>query len=485
MSLAHKLYRIGTLVTKDEIRDIIEVKEFNDLGSYTTVQIDFKDGKVTVNNNAVDINRTIFTKKIGGTSNSYYLYPNFEYLVKKSEKKDLYKKFKSSIHTLENSILAYADEKYHEPVRLLIKYIQDYKEDVLHLKDYPNGNYFLILTIGGKNFTQLMPEIFDNYYKFFVKPHILEEKKKKIDGKDQKAITRLVERDANLKKDFITNQTIFFGYDPDIKFFTYDNYHDNLKPDIINKLPMSKETAIAIKKGWMYAITHLKFYHKGLEYIIIPSTVDFDKERYGKLLRYLKNSNDIQVLASKEDSFLRKLSIHIEDFVSSTIALDILFTKVDMTNLSVKIFATLEDVLPSRINMVVKKMKEFHVSDSSMYNEDRDTVYLKDFFLHTEKTADTTKLKSLQNRIKQEKIELAKLLLGYKQIEHTALLSLFERHREILYNFKESKVEKRMTQSKKNDAKVMEWIMYPESFVNREEKVLQFLQSIQSIDMRM
>ena len=472
MSLAHKLYKIGLLTSKDEIRDIIEVKEFNDLGSYTTVQIDFKDGKVTVNNNAVDINRTIFTKKIGGTSNSYYLYPNFEYLVKKSEKKDLYKKFKSSIHTLENSILAYADEKYHEPVRLLIKYIQDYKEDVLHLKDYPNGNYFLILTIGGKNFTQLMPEIFDNYYKFFVKPHILEEKKKKIDGKDQKAITRLVERDANLKKDFITNQTIFFGYDPDIKFFTYDNYHDNLKPDIINKLPMSKETAIAIKKGWMYAITHLKFYHKGLEYIIIPSMVNFNRDVYQNMLRYLRNSNDIQMTASKEESFLRRLSKQIEEFNSNGIALDILFTEVNMTNLSVKIFSTLEDVLPSRIMHVVQQMKNSDIVDS-IKQEDKHKINLRDYFSRKELFAIVTKNKSaMQNTILQEKIYLAKLLLGYEKVDLKTLLKKFEFERE--FNFEQ---KKRLT-----DHGIKSWIEYPNSFVKKEDNILHFLQSIDAIN---
>jgi len=45
MSLAHKLYKLGKFVTKEDIKEIIEVKEFKDPGSYTTLQIDFKDSQ--------------------------------------------------------------------------------------------------------------------------------------------------------------------------------------------------------------------------------------------------------------------------------------------------------------------------------------------------------------------------------------------------------------------------------------------------------
>ena len=462
MSLAHKLYKIGTLVTKDEIRDIIEVKDFEDLDTYRTLQIDFQNGLPTLKETSIDSLKTMFTKKIGGTSNSYYLYPNFEF----QKEGNLVKKFQAAAYTLENSIMVYATPKHQQMVKPITEYIKNYQEDQLGLSKYEKGNYFLVLTINGKTFYELMPEVWENYYENFVDAHI-----------NKKGTEQLQE-----EIDFITQKKALCGYNPNVKFFTYDNYHDNLKPDIINKLPMSKETAIAIKKGWMYAITHLKFYHKGLEYIIIPSMVNFEEDIYRNILRYLKNSSDIQTIASKENSFLRRLSKQIETFNSSGIALDILFTDVNVTNLSVKIFATLEDVLPSRIHTVVTKMKDFQVSDSPAYNEGQDIAYLKDFFLHTEKTADAKKLKGLQNRIKQEKIELAKLLLGYKQIEYIALLSLFELHREISYNFKESKVEKRMTETKKKDGKVKEWIAYPDSFVKKEDNILHFLQSIDAIN---
>ena len=490
MSLAHKLYKIGTLVTKDEVRDIIEVKDFENIDTYRTLQIDFKNGLPIIKETSIDSFKTMFSKKIGGTSNSYYLYPNFEF----QKEGDLVKKFKAAAYTLENSIMIYADPKHQQMVKPLVEYIKNYQDDKLGLSKYEKGNYFLILTINGKTFYELMPEVWENYYEcpvdFFqrdiTKKEYLILKEKDNDRvftkEDNKGKLKYYENLYNIEIDFIAHKKTLCGYNPDVKFFTYDNYHNDFKPNIINKLPMSKETAIAIKKGWMYAITHLKFYHKGLEYIIIPSMVNFEKSIYQKMLRYLKSSNDMQTIASKENSFLRRLSKQIETFNSSGIALDILFTDVNVTNLSVKIFATLEEVLPSRINTVVAKMKDFHISDSPTYNEGQDTAYLKDFFLHTEKTADAKKLKGLQNRIKQEKIELAKLLLGYKRIKYETLLSLFELYREISYNFKESKVEKRMTETKKKDGKVKEWITYPDSFVKKEDNILHFLQSIDAIN---
>ena len=463
MSLAHKLYKLGRLVSKDDIRDIIEVDvaDSKDMGTYQTLQIDFVNGIPILNESSMDNLKTMFTKKIGGTSNSYYLYPNFE-LQKEG---NLVKKFKAIIHTLENSILMYANEEHKKMVEPILDYIKNYNEDGLDLNRYERGNYFLILTINGKTFYELMPEVWDNYYDTFVDVHL------------SKKGTPVLQEEM----DFITHQKVLCGYNPNVKFFTYDNYHDKLKPDIINKLPMSKESAIAIKKGWMYAITYLKFSHKGLEYIIIPSMVNFDENRYKELLKKLKNSTDIQTLASKEDSFIRKLSKQIEEFDSSGIALDILFTKVDTTNLSVKIFATLEDVLPSRINFVVRKMKEFKISDSSDYKDSKNTIYLKDFFLYTEKTAKTKKLKGLENRIKQDKIALSKILLGYEKTGYKNVLLLFEKHREILYNYKENKIGRRLIDSKNKDSKVKEWIEYPDSFVQKEDKILEFLQAINAI----
>jgi CRISPR-associated protein Csh1 len=254
-----------------------------------------------------------------------------------------------------------------------------------------------------------------------------------------------------------------------------DNYSDAFKPQIIDKLPMSKDTAIAIKKGWLYVLNNLKFYHKGLEYIIIPSMVNFDDEVYKRLLKYLKNSNNIKNLVSKEDSFVRRLSKQIDDFDKdkiNQISLDIIFTEVNFTNLSVKIFATLEDVIPSRINSVVKKMKEYSINANIKREANSKETYIRDYFSREELFAIVTKnTAGMKNRVIQEKIYLAKLLLGYEQIELNELLKRFEHNREYTYEHK-----RRLT-----DIGVKEWIEYSTGYVNNENKTLEFLDSINSI----
>ncbi len=457
MSLANKLYKIGQQVTKNDIKEIIEVKEFKDIASYTTLQIDFKNNKVAVNKVAVNKNRMMFTKKIGGTSNSYYLYPNFEY----QKESNLYKKFKAVAYTFENSVMLYANEENQKLAQPILDYIRAYDDDILDFKSYEKDNYFLIITINGKTLYELMPEIWDNYYDNFVDAHI-SKKVKKVDT------PQLQEQ-----MDFITHKRELCGYNPNVKFFTMDNYNDKFKPQIIEKLPMSKETAIAIKKGWMYAISHLKFYHKGLEYIIIPSMVDFDNEFYKGLLKFLKNSNNsMKNLSSKEDSFVRRLSKQVEGFDRGGISLDILFTEVNLTNLSVKIFATLEDVIPSRINQVVKEMKSQHISDNIKREENSTDVYLRDYFSREELFAIVTKnTAGMKNRVIQEKIYLAKLLLGYEQIAYVTLLKKFEHEREYDYEHK-----KRLT-----DDGIKKWIAYSDNFISSEDRVLDFLKSINAI----
>ena len=460
MSLAHKLYKIGNLITKDEIKELIEVKEFKDIGSYTLLQIDFIDNKPTIYKSSLDRLKTMFTKKIGGTSNSYYLYPNFEY----QKEGNLYKKFKATAYTFENSIMLYANEENQKLAKPIWDYIRDYKDDILDFKSRKKDNYFLIITINGKTFYELMPEIWDNYYSDFVDAHISKKIKKVNTPQFQEQI------------DFITHKKELCGYNPNVKFFTMDNYSDAFKSQIIEKLPMSKETAIAIKKGWMYAINHLKFYHKGLEYIIIPSMVEFDDEVYKRLLKYLKNSNNsIKNLASKEDGFVRRLSKQIEEFDRdkiNQISLDILFTEVNLTNLSVKIFATLEDVIPSRINSVVKEMENHQINANIKRKENSKEIYIRDYFSREELFAIATKNTAvMKNRIIQEKIYLAKLLLGYEQIAYIELLKRFEHNSEYDYEHK-----RRLTETG-----VREWIEFWASYVTDEDKTIEFLDSINSI----
>jgi len=154
------------------------------------------------------------------------------------------------------------------------------------------------------------------------------------------------------------------------------------------------------------------------------------------------------------------------------ISLDILFTEVNLTNLSVKIFATLEDVLPSRINSVVKRMGEYKISANIKRESNSDKVYIRDYFSRDELFAIATKnVSGMKNKIIQEKIYLAKLLLGYEQIDYLELLKRFEHNRE--YNFEH---KRRLT-----DKGVKEWIEFLNEYVENEDRTIDFFDAIRSI----
>ena len=463
MGLAHKLHVIGNLISDDDTIAMIKNSNFKD-SEHIVLTIDFKIenlklvDKPKISRASLDNIKTLFTKKIGGTSNSYYLYPNFEY----QGEKDIYKKFKAISHTLQNSVMVYANDDNKRVAALVFEYIKNYENDELELKNFKQDDYFLILLVNGKSFYEFMPEVLQNYLNEFVRPHIK-------NSKNEPILKELA--------DVVTKEKIACGYNPDIKFFTMDNYDDSYGIQQINKLPMSLESAKAIKKGWMFAINNLKFYYKGLEYIIIPSMSNFNAEIFKGLISFLKNAKNMQEESEREESFMRRLRKQIENYDQiNSFTLDILFTEVDQTNLSVKIFSTpLEDVLPSRIAKVVKLMQERHITDSSKLVQDSEDVkftYLKDYFGVLEKYAVATRVKGLDNKIMQEKIFLAKILLGYAKIKYIELLKRFEHFREF-----DAQNKKKIKDGVKN------WIAYPENIVENENKILRFLQEINAIRM--
>ena len=206
--------------------------------------------------------------------------------------------------------------------------------------------------------------------------------------------------------------------------------------------------------------------------------VNYDEKIYKELLKFLKKSGDKESLASREDSFIRKLSNQIEEFNQNKIngiALDIFFTEVNMTNLSVKIFATLEDVLPSRIRNVVRNMQEMKIVDKLKRETNSNDIHLREYFSREELFAIATKnTASMKNRIIQEKIYLAKLLLGYATIDYIELLKRFEFDREYDYEHKK----------KLSDEGIKEWILYPNSFISRENAIIDFLTKLNAIKNR-
>ena len=78
----------------------------------------------------------------------------------------------------------------------------------------------------------------------------------------------------------------------------------------------------------------------------------------------------------------------------------------------------------------------------------------------------------MKNKILQEKIYLARLLLGYLKISYLEVLKRFEHFREFDGENK----------SRLKDG-IKEWIMYPNTFIENENKILKFLKDINAIRM--
>lgn len=425
MSLVQKLYNIDNLVSDDDFTSLLKT-DF-DASSYTVLSLNFSVNnqalvkKPTLTKTSLDKLDTFFTKAIGGRGNGYfYLYPNFVY----QKESDLYKKFKNTAPTFEKSVLVFANEQNQNLARPVFEYIKNYEKDELELKTFAKNDYLLIFKINGKTIRELMPEILTNFIQDCAFPH--------SDIKLQKSI------------DFITKKEDICGYNPDVKFFTFDNYHDKFKEQIVTKLPLSQKSAYTIKKGWIYAINNLRFYHKGLEYIIIPSMIKFDKKAYKIILdgfKKVQKTYSLEDKASKEDSFIRKLQKEVGDLeMIKSSYVDLYFTDINIVNLSVKILGSMENILPSNIRDVGAKMMEQKVCDYYSIEKKKDGfLCLSDYFSVDEFFTRFKKIKDLlENKVLQEKIYLTKLLLGYEKIEYSKLLDKFEHFREFDFENKKS-----------------------------------------------
>lgn len=482
MSLAQKLYSIGHLV-QDGVIEAIMKNELSDViadnPSYQFVNIDFSVDQNEIKNAVVKFEKLTeeqlyLTKKIGGTSNAYYLYPNREL----QGEADVYKKYLSLRHTLSNSIGKYADQPHQAVANLISENLDRFECVSQELNGLPKGDYILLLSVNGKTFYEAMPEVRTNFLATLVTPHIVDASTKKGIKTEMPFLKSLY--------DFATNTYGEAGYSPDATFFTADNYHPDLQRRIIDWVPMNFETARTVKKGWMFAAHHLQFYHKGLSYLILPNVIGDDPDKLQAVINHLKKAKKeqgkLQAQAKVEKRTLQKGFIKelgesiegIEQTLLNRITLDIVFLSIDPTNLSVKFFGSIEDVMPSQIQKVGSLMHEKQIDDDiSRHEVSQKTVYLRDYFRRIELYAIAQKkLKELQNRILAERIFLAKLLLGSEEITMRELMKLFAFNREHTFDFK-------LKLDKENGCKT--WLQFPRGFVEQEERTRDFLVSIAAL----
>ena len=572
MSFAYKLWKIGRTLTEDEILDsFCDKAEIEDVGGLQFINIDFQVlnneiQNISYNKNAINREKLFFTKKIGGTSNSYYLYPNLN--IQSGLPKE---KIQLLVNTLINSVAQFADKKNCAVTNLIlakISNINDYikktyleyleqnlvelkekekveedekeikkiktkikdikkritkaKKEYDKLKEIKNwdnmllilcrkivvmesGNYWIWLSINGETFYERMPEVWDNWYK---KPAVVNDNKK-------------------IGYDVFTNKETEVGYKPEIKVFSYDQYHKSMEYRLNENLPLSLESARNIKFAWMYILNNLVFYYKGLEYIIIPNLISDDADLYKTVLNRFRQANkkssskktileqlntfekrlekDIDKLKKKEklnksnNEDLNKLVQQSEETLSkikeldtgmirefdeqinevgdikNSITLDYIFTSINRTNLSFEIKGSIEDVIPSQVRNVVTEMaKPGHIISDlvKLGKRDRSETLLQDFFNREELFFVLNRSqKNNGNKILQERLYLARLLLTDTKIEIDQLLQRFETNRLLWYDKK-----KRLTKDG-----ISEWIEFSNNFTTNENNICNFFKRLGKI----
>ena len=576
MSFAYKLWKIGRTLTEDEILDsICDKAEIEDAGELQFINIDFqvlnnevKD--ILYSKNSISKGKIFLTKKIGGSGDGiYYLYPNLNI-----RKENLKKKIIQLVNTLESSIRVYANEqnqkiaeliflkfdkikKYIERAELelelihLKKQYEELNESSIHKEDgttaqktdkkiktfekkiaknnekctklietrkiwdhllltlcrnlvvFPKGNYWFWFSINGKTFYELMPEVWSNWYE------------NPVSTRDN----------LEIGYDAFTNKETEVGYKPEVKVFSYDQYHKSMEYRLNENLPLSLESARNIKFAWMYILNNLVFYYKGLEYVIIPNLISDDADLYKTVLNRLRRANknlgakksklealnaqekrlgkDIDKLKKKEklkisnNENLNKLVQQSEETLSkikeldtgmirefdeqlnevgdikNSITVDYIFTSINRTNLSFEIKGSIEDVIPSQVRNVVTEMANYNIRDLVKFGKrDRNETLLQDFFNREELSFILNRSqKNNGNKILQERLYLAKLLLTDTKIGINQLLQRFETNRLLGYDKK-----KRLTKDG-----ISEWIEFSNNFTTNENNIYNFFKRLGKI----
>ncbi|SDU36788.1 TM1802 family CRISPR-associated protein [Desulfobacula phenolica] len=515
MSLSYKLWKIGSILSEKDIKEVIKINpDANSNGGeeqeYINLNFNIKESKVIsleLNKNSISKDKMFFTKKMGGAGGGiYYLYPNLQ--LKLKEKESIKTKLPLLINTMKKSVLCFSQNRNQELSQAVVDFFDNNTtDDVIASLDKIIGGYFWFwISINGRTLPESMPEIWTSWF--------------------EKPVNKLKESGPGY--DIFTNQETLVGYRPEFKIFSYDQYHDSLNYRVKENLPLSLESAGNIKLAWIYILEKLIFFYKGLEYIIIPNMISDDPKAYQKILDRLVRANNAtkrkpgkldalwkeeKKLKSALDRLKKKLGRKktaetkqvgeiagmnkeyketiaqittmdtglITEFneqadqladLKNSVTLDFIFTTINRTNLSFEVKGAIEDVVPSRLAKLVDVMKSFGIEDNiTLHSKNRDKIYLQDYFNRDELYFVINKSqKQNKNRILQERLHLARLLLTDEKITTEDLLTRFEFHRESDYAHK-----------KRINNGIRDWINFPENYTRQENKVMKFFHAIKKI----
>jgi CRISPR-associated protein Csh1 len=292
-----------------------------------------------------------------------------------------------------------------------------------------------------------------------------------------------------------------------------------------DNLQLSLESARNIKFAWIYILNNLVFDYKRLQYVIIPNLISDDIDLYKTVLNRFRRANknssakrsilerlnaqerklekDIDKLKKKEKSskidnekidtlvhqseeiaseitkidtgIIKEFDEQIKEIgnIKDSITIDYIFTSINRTNLSFEIKGSIEDVIPSHVQNVVAEMVTHNINDLvKLGKRDRNETLLQDFFNREELFFVVNRSQENNiNKILQERLYLAKLLLTDAKIEIGQLLRRFEENRLLWYDKK-----KRLT---KDD--IYEWIEFSSSFIRDEDNIYNFFKRLNKI----
>lgn len=515
MSLAYKLWRIGKVLTRDDVIKVIRSNPDTLLKSGEEpeyINLDFTIGaegdvRLAIKQSAVSKTDMFFTKKMGGSGGGiYYLYPNL--VLKLTDKQDLASKLPLLTNTMKTSVLEFSNEAHKPLAEAVINFFETQEENpvIASLNDIKGGVFWFWISINGRTLPDLMPEVWDNWFAF--------------------PVTKL--KEAGPGYDSFTGKETIVGYRPEFKIFSYDQYHDSLNYRVRENLPLSLESAGKIKLAWIYILEKLVFYYKGLEYIILPNLVMDDNESLREIIARLAKANamtkskpgrlkdlkreetellkyieklrkrlekkkaqdneleeEFQQLGKRHEDTAQAIDDmdtgHITEFknqadylenLKNAVTLDFIFTAINRTNLSFEVKGSIEDVMPSRLSKVVNIMREKRIDENvGLKSRIKGETYLQDYFNRDELFFVLSKTqKHNGNRILQERLFLARLLLTDSALSLENLMKRFEFNREYDY-----------ARKKRVNNGVRDWINFSANYTQQEETTLSFFQTLNKI----
>lgn len=427
MSFALKLWKIGNVISKNDVKSSLEKHLIGDK-IFFNINFEIGDNDINITTSRKANDNLYCGYKVGGSgSGIYYLYPNLE-IRKGKDKKDIAEK---KIKQLRNTLMYEYELTGNDNIKKILDI--DNWIDLTELNNIINSLKkdelcLLYFTINGKSFDEAYPEIFEKWY----------------DSPFRNVSTFM-------GYDYFTNEYTEIGYNPDIKIFSYDNYDTKMRDRLFKLVPLSLESAKTIKFAWLYICNKLIFGYNNLEYIILPDSLEGKSLKHIiKILSASDKYEKLNFLASQENKIIKKHNY----------TLDYFFIDYNKTNNSFKIYDTINDLLPSQITRVANSMKKNDLTESKL------SYVFKQIQMNR-------KNKGLKNKIIMENIYYAKLLLSNVVIDIDDLLRRFNLNCE--YDLQSGK--KRLIK----DEKKQHWINNPLFFSIYEQNVYKFLKEIDKI----